>query len=309
MPFAGTEKSTIFANNNAIQVALKKVRRRKPSSIPAIVSISMVLFWMGLLGVLILTSEKIDHMLKENIDMMVLMNTDADEKDALSVKSTLDHKPFTKETLFVSKDDAAKEYIEEVGEDFTEILDFNPLPHSIELKINADYADSAKMVAIEREVMAMPKVREVSYQIVSVNTINANFKKVGTVLAGLFLLFLVVAILLINSTVRLGIYAKRFIIKSMQLVGATNWFIIKPFIGKAFLQALLGWAIACILLYLLIDNSVNFDIEVSQILNEINQSDYLTIAGIMLGVGLVVVMFSSYFATKKYLRSKIDDLY
>lgn len=95
----------------------------------------------------------------------------------------------------------------------------------------------------------------------------------------------------------------------MQLVGATNGFIIKPFIGKALMQAIVGWALACVLLYLMIKNSVKFDIQVSQILNEINQNDYLTIAGVMLGVGLVVVVVSSYLATKKYLRSKIDDLY
>ena len=223
-------------------------RRLRGSYITTVVSISLVLFMLGLLGLIILHAGKLSDYVKENIGFSIIMKENVKEAGIIQLQKILDATPYVKSTEYITKEDAAEEFTKELGEDFTDFLGYNPLLPTIEVRFRAEYANNDSLSIIKDKILANNNVKEVWYQESLVDIVNKNVKRIGIIILGFSGLLLIIAIALINNTIRLSVYAKRFLIRSMQLVGATRAFISRPFILKGIVQGMIGSFVAIILL-------------------------------------------------------------
>ena len=205
-------------------------RRLAGSTITTIVSLSLVLFMLGLLGIIILNTRKLSDNVKENISFQVILNDNAKDVDVAKLQKGLDASPYVRSTEFVTKDEAAKRLQEDLGEDFINFLGYNPLLSSINVHLKAEYANADSLSWIEKDMLESKLVKEVVYQKSLINTVNENVRTIGIGVLVISSLLMIIALALINNTIRLSIYSKRFIIKTMQLVGATQGFIRRPFV-------------------------------------------------------------------------------
>lgn len=280
--------------------------RLRSSYFTTILSISLVLFLIGLMGLLLLNSQRLSVYVKENIGFSVILKDNIKEVDIIRLQKELDATHYVKSTEYIPKERAAREFSEELGEDFVAFLDYNPLLASIEVKLYAGYANPDSIAVIEGSFQDYPQVKEVYYQKNLVNLINDNLKRISFYIFVFSLLLLLIAVVLINNTIRLSVYSKRFIINTMQLVGATNSFIRKPFLYKSIFQGLLGAAIAILLLLGIIDVAQK---ELSGVIS-FKEYELLSILfAIVVVVGVVLTGISAWFAVNKYLRMKADELY
>jgi cell division transport system permease protein len=295
-----------------------KARKRKPSFIPAIVSITLVLFIIGLLGMVSLYANKLIDYLKENVQVVLYLNTGTEAEKVEEIRKEITSYPFVKQTKVVSSDEAAAMFKDELGEDFTEVLGGNPLPPSIEVYLKGTNLNRQTMDSLVASFKLLPMVYEVSSQGDLIDEINKNKERLTYAMLVLGVILLLVAFVLMNSTVRLAVYSKRFIIKSMQLVGATEWFIIKPFIKNSVIWVFIGAVIATLLSVSIYYYGAHWLQKNVFIQNEnlFTMDSFLTqlplFAGLfafLLLIGLVVIIPGTYVSTKRYLSLKIDDLY
>ena len=214
--------------------------------------------------------------------------------------------PFVKESRYITKEEEAIALQKELGEDFVGFLGYNPLLPSIEMKLNADYANADSLRNIEKRLISYPGVKEVNYQRSLVEVVNSNLRKVGLVILGFSLLLLIISITLINNTIRLSIFSKRFLIKTMQLVGATESFIRKPFLISGIISGL--WA-ALIALLLLVITMFSASRQLPELVIMQDVRLYAILFLIVSILGIVISWISTFFAVKKYLRLKADYLY
>lgn len=281
-------------------------RKVRNSNISAVVSISLVLFLIGILGLIMLYAQTLSIYVRENIGFSVIMKDNTKEVDMLQLQKFMDAKPSVKSTKFISKDEAAIRLKEDLGEDFVEFLGYNPLLPSIDVRLKADYANPDSLAKMEAELMQDPKVHEVYYQKSLVEVINRNVRKMGFVILIFCGLLSIVAVALINNTIRLSVYSKRFIIKSMQLVGATQEFIRKPFVITGIIRGLIGAGIANIMLLFVI-------LFVRKSAPELFALQEFVITAILftgvVAAGALISWLSTTFAVRKYLKLKGDDLY
>ncbi len=285
----------------------KYARRKLQSSyITTVVSISLVLFMLGLLGLIIIQSKKLSNYVKENIQLSVMIRDNAREADVLQFKKMLDASGYVKTTEFISKDAAAKNLQKDLGEDFVNFLGFNPLLASIDVRLKADYANPTSMDEIVRKLSKYKFVKEVHYQKSLVDLVNDKLATIGWAVLGITGLLALIAIALINNTIRLALYSKRFLIKTMQLVGATKGFIRRPFILRGMLHGIYGSLISCSLLMALIYFAQN---EMPELFGMDDLKDFGMLFGAVLLCGIFISWISTYFAVRKYLRMKLDDLY
>jgi len=281
-------------------------RRLISSYFSVVLSVFLVLFLVGILGLFVLNSKKLSDDFKEQIAMTVFFKEEAHDTILKSFATELKTAKFVKSSVFVSKEDAAKVHTEIIGEDFMTFLGANPLQNSFDIHLKADYIDSNNIRKIENKLRGNPMISDIVYDKQLVNLVNDNIKKVSfwiLIISGFLTL---VAVLLINSSMRLSIHSNRFIIKTMQMVGATKAFIRKPFIWKSIKLGLIGSALAVVsliitLLYL--DSSYpNLGILDEKLLIT------LVLLGVV-GVGIVITWLSTYFATQRFLNLRTDDLY
>lgn len=281
-------------------------KRRKVSYLPSIISIALVLFMLGLFGIILINGNKLSQHIKENFQLTVFFNKNVSDADALRIQKQIAAKEFTKDAKYVSKDEAAKEFTKEIGQDFVNFLGFNPLLPSIELFVKSDFATAEKVKIIEAEIRRMKEVQDIVYQKSILEDINENAHIIGTILISISIVFLLIAITLINNTIRLNLYARRFIIKSMQMVGATHGFIIKPFVIKSLLHGLYGGIIACLLmtgvLYVM-------PLWINQLNLLYDTTQFALLFVVIIIAGIIFSMISSMISTNHYLKLKIDDLY
>lgn len=280
--------------------------RIRSSYLSSIISNSLVLFMLGILMLLLFNAKRLSDFVKENIGFSVILHDDMREVDANFLRKTLDASPYVRLTEFISKDQAAKELQEELGEDFMGFLGYNPLSSSIEVRLNAEYANPDSIRLIEDELMALRPVKEVFYQKSLVNLVNENVRKISGIILLFGLLLFFIAVVLINNTIRLSVYSKRFLINTMKLVGATWGFIRRPFLIKGlahgFYASILAIALLSGVIYL-IQN------EFYEVIN-FGQVELLAIIfGLVVVAGLVINSLSTFFAVRKYLKLKVDDLY
>ncbi|WP_462318644.1 cell division protein FtsX [Marinilabilia sp.] len=281
-------------------------RKLRSSYVTTVISISLVLFLLGIIGLLFLNAHRLSTYVKENLGFTVLVNDNSREAEVQRLQKILNASEFVREANYVSKDEAADIMQEELGEDFVDFLGYNPLLSSIEVKVFAEYANPDSMAVIENQVLNFPQVKEVYYQKNLLHAVNDNIEKITLILGGFAILLMVIAIALINNTIRLSVYSRRFLIKTMQLVGATRGFIRKPFLATGILNGLAGATIAIILLSLLIYGLSN---ELQGMIGFGNMVLVGVLIAIVVVLGILITLISTFFAVNKYLRLKADDLY
>lgn len=284
------------------------VSRLRSSSITTVVSISLVLFIVGLLSLLILDWQKISRSVKEQANVLLFLNNGVKDADVLKLQKTLDIMPYVKSTAFISKDSAAKQLESINKEDFQSLIGYNPLPASINVHLKAEYLNTDSLKWIQKKFAAYPQVKEVIYQSSMIGAMDRNMRKVSLIMAGFGMLLLLVAFALINNTIRLSIYSKRFIIKTMQLVGATSGFIRRPFIWQGIRNGFYA-ALIAIGMILAAIRGVQSEMKDLNIMQLHDMRTYLMLAGMVILLGIAISWFSTYFALRRYLRLKADDLY
>ena len=208
-------------------------RRLRSSYFTSLISISLVLFLLGLMGILVLNAKRLSEYVKENIGFSVILKENVKEVDVILLQKSLDATEYVKSTKYITKEEAAEELKKELGEDFVEFLGFNPLLASIEVHMYAEYANQDSIEVIEKEFKQYEQIKEVFYQKSLISLVNENIRKISLIILIFSGLLFLVAITLINSTIRLSVYSKRFLINTMQLVGATRGFIRRPFLYKS----------------------------------------------------------------------------
>ncbi len=281
-------------------------KKRKVSYLPSIISIAMVLFMLGLFGIILINGNKLQQYLKENFQLTVFFKDEVPEADIQRIMAAMQQQEYTKRAVYVSKEQAAQQFSREIGQDFVGFLGFNPLLPSIELFLKSSYTSSNQLKTVDIELRRNPEVQEVVYQQNILDEINKNVGTIGTVLITLSIIFLIISITLINNTIRLNLYARRFIIKSMQMVGATHWFIIKPFMVKSILHGLYGGIIASLLLLGVLYALPNW---IGGIEALYDNTQFAILFVVVILVGIIISMISSAISTNHYLKLKIDDLY
>ena len=222
------------------------------SYLTSIISNTLVLFLIGLVLLLLFNTKKLSDYVRENIGFSVMLNDNVREAEILKLQKNLDAKVFVKSTQYISKDKAAQDLQKDLGEDFVQFLGYNPLLPSIDLKLKADYTNPDSINLIEKELLKNSEIKEVFYQKSLLHLVHENVRKISLIILGFSVLLLLIALVLINNTIRLSVYSKRFIIDTMQLVGATDGFIRKPFLLKSMLNGIYAAFIAAILLILVV---------------------------------------------------------
>jgi len=281
-------------------------RRLRASYATSVISITLVLYMLGLVGLLLLNTKKLSDYVKENIGFSVFLQDDIKEVEIFGLQKVLDSRHYVKETAYITKEQAVRDFQKEWGEDFEDFLGFNPLPASIDVKLYAPYANPDSISVIEKDILTYAGVRDVVYQKDLIYKVNNNVRKISlSILAFSFLLFLI-ALTLINNTIRLSVYAKRFIIRTMQLVGAQHQVIRRPFLYQSFYYGSLA---AVISIGLLIGTMI---IAERQLEGLFSIKDY-RITGILFSmvfiIGIFLTWISTLFSVNRYLSMTTDELY
>lgn len=281
-------------------------KKAKPSYIYAIIGISLVLFLLGTLGWLVLNGRTLTRVFKEDVQVEVILHDNTRDEMMLKLNGILEEQPFVKKTQMITKEEAAEKFFSSGGEDFTELLDFNPLYPSIVLNLKAAYVNPQSLDEIKQFIMQSNIVRDVSYPNVIVDNMNSNFRKIGIILGSIALLLFVVVVILIDNTVRLAMFSNRFLIKTMQMVGATRWFITRPFDRRAIINGAISGVIAMAGLWIVITYAESM-LPSLKILHKTSSIILLMLSMIVLGVLISVV--STHRSVLKYLKMHVDDLY
>ena len=287
----------------------KKQSRRKilGARFTSIISISLVLFILGIIAFMGVFAADLSTLLKENIGFTIVLNDEIETREINRLKTLLTNSDYAKAVTYISKEDAIKELTTELGENPEEFLGFNPLQASFEVKLNSVYANNDSIALIEKKVRAMSaSVSEFNYRKDIVELINDNMRKAGVILFILAVILLLISFTLINNTVRLGIYSQRFLINTMRLVGATPGFIRRPFVRSNIVNGIIASFIAMGLLYGLI-NYINNEFQGFEIL--ITNDLLFTVFTIVIILGIFITFISALFAANKYIRMNSDDMY
>jgi cell division transport system permease protein len=281
-------------------------RKLISSYFSVVLSISLVLFLLGLLGLLVLNTKKVGDHFKEKIALTVYLKDNAKEVEITQLKQSLALAEYTKSAEFISKEQAAEEHSEAIGENFMEFLGYNPLQNSIDVYLLADFVSPEKLEEIHDEISTKDFVDEVVYDKPLIALLNDNVKKISLWVLVISSIFTFIAVLLINSSIRLSVYSKRFTIKTMQMVGATKSFIRRPFIWKSIRLGVLGSVLAMIGMGFVLFYLNNSFPELQLLEDEIMLGLLFVIIFLM---GLLITWMSTFFATQRFLNLKTDELY
>jgi cell division transport system permease protein len=280
--------------------------KKAPSYIYSIIGISLVLFLLGTIGWLVINGRSMSRYFKEQVELQVILHDNTRNEKSQELQEVLQKQPFVSKSAIVTKEEAAEQMKKDMGEDFMQLLDINPLYTSIKLNLKSDYVNTDSISKIRQFLMQSNIVREVSYEKVVVDKMNATFRKIGLVLGAIALILFIAVIIIIDNTVRLAMFSNRILIKTMQMVGATRWFIAKPFDKRAIVTGLISGLIAVAGLFLLMYFA-------SSVLTQLSIfKDYLSISilvFVILLLGVLISVLSTHRSVVKYLKLKLDDLY
>lgn len=281
-------------------------KRGKPSYFMSILGVTLVLFLLGIVGWITINSQKLIEYFKESVEVQVFLKPNIQDTSRQALQAYITAQPYTKGLKYTDKESAKREWMKSGGEDFTEFLDNALLPTSIDFTLKADFVDSARLTAIKTDLSRFPAVDEVRYPTAVVGKMQRNFNLISLVLAGVALLIAVLVIVLIDNTIRLAMFSNRFIIKTMQMVGATRWFIAKPLNIRAIINGAVSALIAIVLVYGVIVVAERFLPDL-QALRDTSLLLLLFLALII--IGITITLFSTHRSVVKYLRMKLDELY
>lgn len=285
----------------------KLMRRRLANAyLSSVISISLVLLLVGVAAMLLVNAKSVSDYFKENMQVTVMMKQDVSDESAMEFQAALDKERFIKNTTFVSKEQGRRELADILGDDFLDVFETSPIPVSIDVTLKADYVSADSLEVVKHEISKSPIVDSVEYQSSMVEALNANLSKISAVLGVFIALLLFISFVLINNTVRLNVYARRFTIHTMKLVGATKAFIRAPFLVQAAFQGVFSAFLAIIALVVM----MYFMRSEFQQLFEIFRLDLLlTVIGIVLASGLIICLTSTWFVVNKLVSLKKDELY
>lgn len=290
--------------NNSFEKYQK--RRLRSSYLSVIISIALVLFLVGFLGLILLKTNSITKHFKEKFAITIFLNDNAKSSDVEILQAELNNAEYSKKVEYVSKKEAAEKYSEEIGEDFVSFLGDNPLKNAIDVNLKSEFVTPEKMVEIEENLLIRSIVAEVVYDKPLIELLTKNISRISFWMLLFSALFTLIAVVLINSSIRLSVYSKRFTIKTMQMVGATKGFIRKPFILQSIKLGVLG-AIVSIMGLLIFIFYVNRMVPEIELL-----SDYKVLAilfAFIIVMGILISWLSTFFATQRFLNLRTDELY
>ena len=281
-------------------------KKTKAIYISTVFGIAMVLLMVGMLGLILVHANNLSRYIKENMVVNVFVDEGARETDVLQFQRELDNNKYVKRTQYVSKELAARNLQKDLGEDFVRFLGVNPLSQSIDVYMKADYANNADLTRFANDLRKSPLVKEVKYQQSLVEQMNKNLTAISLIILAFAGIFIVVSVALINNTIRLAIYSQRFLIKSMQLVGATKAFIRKPFLLYGIWHGLLGALIAIILLVGILYLAYH---QIPDLVVLQNPFEFVVVFLGLVALGIFIAGFSTFLAVNRFLRLKIYQLY
>lgn len=294
----------------------KPVRRKKRlGSYPylsVIFSITLALFVMGLFGLLVIHSQKLGEYLKEQMEVQVYLDSNLPENRIISIQQTLANKEFTlikddePQIVYVSKEEALEDFSIKSGEDPQEFLGHNPLRDAYRVKLKPIYQDSTSLAQVKSEIEAIAGVYEVSYLENIISDINKNTAKIGLILMGFFILLLLTVMILINNTIKLALFSQRFLIRSMQLVGATPAFIQKPFLGRSLAHGFLAGIFASLVLLALLEYA---KMQIPDLNAISDMAKVMILFAALILIGGAIGFFSTFRSIRKYLKMSLDELY
>mgnify|MGYP006901753848 FL=1 len=281
-------------------------RRILSSSASVVISLSLVLFVIGLLGLVLINAQRLSNYVKENIGFTIMLKEGVNEMEIMNFQKILDAADFAKSSTFVSKEQATKDLQNDLGEDFVSFLGYSPLLASVDVKLNASYANTDSLVAIKAELNDYPVVHTIFYQENLIDKLNSNVNRLSFFLLSFCLLLFVIAFALINNTIRLSVYSKRFLIRTMRLVGATNSFIQKPFLVKGIYQGIYSSIFA---IFMLIGSIQLIQSETASMLNITDLKIIGFIFILIFIFGFFLSWISTFFAVRKFIKQNESELY
>lgn len=281
-------------------------QRGKPSYFMSILGVTLVLFLLGIVGWLTINSRKLIQYFKESVEVQVFLKPNVADTARTALQDYITAQPYTKTVRYTDKETAKKEWLKSGNEDFTEFLENSLLPTSIDFTLNADFVDSTQFSTIKTDLARFSAVDEVRYPTAVVGKMQRNFNIINLVLAGIAVLISILVIVLIDNTIRLAMFSNRFLIKTMQMVGATRWFIAKPLNVRAIVNGAVSAIIAIALVYGVIVVAEKFLPDLKALHD--NGLLLLLFFSLIL-IGITITLFSTYRSVRKYLRMKLDELY
>ncbi|MBL7767070.1 MAG: hypothetical protein JNJ58_13300 [Chitinophagaceae bacterium] len=288
------------------QVITPKVKKGKATYIYSIIGVALVLFLLGALGWLVINAGQLSKVLKENIEVIVEFNDNTRDEMAIKMKNIIDQQAFVKSSEYISKEKAAEIFKKEVGDEFLQVLDYNPLFTSINIHLHADYMNTDSLKKIERFLKQSNIVRGVSYQKNLIDIMNKNVRRIGLVILAISLFLIFSVIILIDNTIRLAMFSNRFLIKTMQMVGATRWFIAKPFNIRGVINGIISALIAIVGIWLL---KFFAESALPELKSLYSLKWMLILCSSILTLGILISLLSTHRAVIKYLKTQLDDLY
>ncbi|MGO1243007.1 ABC transporter permease [Sphingobacterium sp. JB170] len=281
-------------------------KKTKSVYVSTVISIALVLLMTGLLGLILVHAKNLSKYVKENIVLNIIVNDNVNEGNVLAMQKDIEKDPYVLRTEYISKELAAKNLKEDLGEDFVEYLGHNPLLPSIDVYLKEQYANTDSIENFIQKAAKSSRVKEIIYQESLIDMVNKNIRIIGIVILGFTIVLLIIAVALINNTIRLAIYSQRFLIKSMQLIGATKNFIRKPYLFYGIFHGLLGALIAILLLIFTLQFAQQ---QIPDLIFLRNWYEFGAIFIIVVLLGILISGFSTYFAVTKYLKAKSHSLY
>jgi cell division transport system permease protein len=283
-------------------------RRGKPSYFMSILGVTLVLFLLGMVGWLVINANKISDHFRENVEVQVNLRGDISSKDSIALLQYIASKPYVKDYRYINKDMAKETFIKGGNREFDDILAYNPLPNSINFHLKREYVQIDTLEQINKTILQEQQllVSDIDYPRDVVTNLNKNLQNVSLILLAVAIILAIVVIILIDNTIRLAMFSNRFLIKTMQMVGATRWFIAKPLNARAIINGAISGVIAASLVYILMIVAERMIPDLRSI------RDNSTLAILFIGliiIGICITVFSTHRSVVKYLRMKLDELY
>ena len=281
-------------------------RRIVNAYLSSVISISLVLLLVGVASMLLVNAKGVSDYFKENMQISVLMKQDVSDADALEFRDELEQERYIKNTTFISREQGQRELADQLGEDFLDVFETSPIPVSVDVTLKAEYVSADSLAMVSNEIAKSSLVDEVVYQQSLVDALNANLGRISVVIAVFIGLLLFISFVLINNTVRLNVFARRFTIHTMKLVGATKSFIRAPFLVQSAFQGVFSAMIANIVLVVILFVMRN---ELEQLFRIFRMDLLLVVMGIVLVCGILICLISTWFVVNKLVALKKDELY
>lgn len=282
------------------------IKRGKPSYFMSILGVTLVLFFLGIIGLIVINTNKLSDHFKENVTVSAYLRGDLNSKDSAALVAYISAKPYIREYTYVTKEVAKKKYLADGNKDWGEVLSENPLPNSIDFKVKNQYLNTDSLAAIKADLKNQTYVSDVDYPEALIGKMSTNLRNISIGILMLAVVLSIVVIVLIDNTIKLAMFSNRFLIKTMQMVGATRWFIAKPMNVRAVINGAISGVIAAIAVILFLFVIEKFIPEMKAIHD--NSSLILLFSGLII-LGVCITVFSTHRSVIKYLKMKLDDLY